>query len=129
MAAIEVVLNSSCVIEKKPTVSRRSCHRGDHRGDRKLPLEAEPQIGENCEDRHDNAERAGLHEFAGDARADDLRAAHVVIIDDRRADLADGNFLRRVATGLHAEAQRHVRRIAETLHLDIADAEPLRHAA
>ena len=53
---MEVVLNSSWVIEKKPTVSKQIVHRRDDGADGELPLEAEPEIAEHGDDREHDAE-------------------------------------------------------------------------
>ena len=105
IAAIDVWLNSSWVTQKKPTVSRQIVHRADDRADRELPFEAEPQIGQHREDRDDDAERAALHQFAGDARADRVDAAEFVVVGEGLAQLADRGLLRRFAAGLHADPQ------------------------
>ncbi len=104
IAAIDVVLNSRCVTEKKPDRQQQVVHGGDDGADRELPFEAEPQIEQHGEDRHDDAERAGLHQFARHARADDLDATHVIVRFYGPADLGDGCLLRRVAARLQGEA-------------------------
>ena len=129
IAAIEVVLNSSWVIEKKPTVSRQIVHRGDDRADRELPFEAEPQIGQHRHDRQHDAERARIAPVRPKRAGRPLRRGGNRRIAERLLDLVDRRLLRRVAAGLHAEAHRDVGGRAEPLHFDVAEAEMIGEVA
>ena len=66
-----MVLNSSWCDREEADGEQQIVHRRDDGADGELPFEPEPQIAEHGEDRDDDAERAGLHELAGDGRADD----------------------------------------------------------
>ena len=125
IAAIDVWLNSSWVTQKKPTVSRQIVHRADDRADRELPLEAEPEIGQDRDDGDDDAEGAALYEFGRDGRSDRIDAAELVVIREGLAQLGDRGLLARVAAGLHIEPQEHVGNGADLLHFDRAEAETL----
>ena len=50
-----------------------------HRRDAELPFEAEPDVGHDAGDGEQDRERAGLRQFAGDARADHLDAREIVV--------------------------------------------------
>jgi len=68
-----------------------------------LPLETEPEIAQYRDDRNDNAERAGLDKFAGNAWANDLSAADFIAIADRVSHAVDRGLLRDIAAWLKAE--------------------------
>ncbi len=104
-------------------------HRADDRADRELPFEAEPQIGQHRQNRDDHAERAALHEFARDARADRLDAAEIVVLGERVAQLLDRRRLAGLAAGLHLHTQRHIGIGADALRLDRPEAERVGFAA
>ena len=106
IAAIEVVLNSSWVTEKKPTVSKQVVHGGDDGADGELPFEAEPQVHQHGEDRHHDAERTGLDQFARHARPNHLDAAELVVLVVERGSstLLDRGLLRHIPARLDAEA-------------------------
>ena len=123
IAAIEVWLNSSWVTREEADGQQEVVHRADDRADRELPLEAEPQIGQHREDRDDDAERAALHEFAGNARTDRLDAAEFVGVGEGVAQLGDRRLLARFAARLHVEAQHDVGLGAGALHFDRAEPE------
>ena len=80
--------------------------RADDRAHGELALEPEPQIKQDREHREDDADGAGLHELARDARTDGLDAAELVLALERVARLLHDRALRRLAAGLEREAQR-----------------------
>ena len=78
-----------------------------HRGDAELPFEAEPDVGHDAGDGEQDRERAGPRQFAGDARADHLDAAELVVgRAERRAHLGDDLLLRRLAARLRGDADQ-----------------------
>ena len=100
-------------------------HRADDRADRELPLEAEPQIGEDREDGDHDAERPALDKLGGDGRADRIDAAELIVGAKGVLDLGDCGLLAGVAAWLHAETQQHVGFGADPLHFDGANAKSL----
>ncbi len=68
-------------------------------------------------------ERARLHQFTRDARADDFDTAEIILIAERALDRGNCLLLRRGTFLRHAEAQQHIRRAAEALHFDVAAGE------
>ena len=98
-------------------------HRADDRADRELPFEAEPQVGQHRQDRHDDAERAALHQLARDARADRLDAAELVRVAEGLPQLADRRLLALLAARLDVEPDGHVALRARALRLDGAEAQ------
>ena len=123
IAAIEVWLNSSWVTREEADRQQQIVHRADDRADRELPFEAEPQIGQHRQDRHDDAERAALHQFAGDARTDRLDAAELVRVAERLPQLVDRRLLALLAAGLDVEPDGHVAVRARALRFDRAEAQ------
>ena len=90
-------------------------HRADDRPDRELPLEAEPQIGQDRDDGDDDAERAALDELGGNGRADRIDAAELVVGAEGVPELGDRGLLarrRRRAARRDAAARRIRRRSA-----------------
>ena len=64
-----------------------------------------------------------LGEFARHGRADHLDAAEFVVVLQLVADLGRRRSARRLAAVLRADADQHVARRAELLHLDFAEFE------
>ena len=88
-------------------------HVGDHGAERELPLEAEPEIDQDRDDREHQPEHAVGEQFAGNARSHHLDAAVVDGGAKRAADFLHGRLLRGVAAGLFGHPDQHVGRPAE----------------
>ncbi len=97
---------------------------GDHRAERELPLETEPQIDKNARRwRQNRPIRPSGEQFARYARTNDLDATIFDGVPERATHLLDRLLLRCFTTGLLGKADQHVGRAAKLLKLHLAETE------
>ena len=93
----------------------------DHRAQRELPLEAEPEIDEDARDGEHQAHGAEGEQFARYARSHHFDAAILDAISEELTDLLHSRLLCLIAARLFCDADEDVGRAAELLQLHVTE--------
>ncbi len=100
-----------------------SCSVCDDGANGELPLEADPDVEQDCSERGSDAERRHHRQFARDGGADDLDAAEIIIRLELAAHQRRCRLLGILSAALGGDADPRIRRAAGAFDPDLTEIE------